>query len=139
MPIYPPTHSSQIEEHVRRHAGILNNARAVMLVTVPEARPVTRLLEAHVPGMRRVVCAVDLLRARLTARTATAHDPSDADLAVLEHQIATAEPVLDEEELRVLPLDGRRALDAAAAAAVSHTLFGARRRRSDHVTAQMAV
>lgn len=72
-----------------------------------------------------------LLRARLTARAANARDPSEANLTVLEHQIAIAEAIADEEELPVLTLDGRRALDAIAVAAISHRLFGARRRCSD--------
>jgi 1-acyl-sn-glycerol-3-phosphate acyltransferase len=55
VPIYPPARLSQIEEHVRRHAGILANAQAAMLVTVPEARGVARLLEARVAGLRRVL------------------------------------------------------------------------------------
>jgi len=55
VPIYPPARVSQIEEHVRRHAGILANAQAAILITVPEAMTVARLLEAQVPGLRRVV------------------------------------------------------------------------------------
>ncbi len=60
VPIYPPARLSQIEEHVRRHAGILSNAQASILVTVPEARGVARLLEARVPGLRRVVTVAEL-------------------------------------------------------------------------------
>ena len=60
VPIYPPARLSQIEEHVRRHAGILANAQAAILVTVPEAMAVGRLLEASVPGLRRVVTAAEL-------------------------------------------------------------------------------
>jgi acyl carrier protein len=60
VPIYPPARLSQIEEHVRRHAGILTNAQASMLVTSPEAMGVVRLLEANVPGLRRVVTAAGL-------------------------------------------------------------------------------
>ncbi len=60
MPIYPPARLSQIEEHVRRHAGILSNAEATILVTVPEARGVARLLEARVAGLRRVVTVAEL-------------------------------------------------------------------------------
>ena len=37
VPIYPPARASQLEDHVLRHAGILDNAQAVLLVTVPEA------------------------------------------------------------------------------------------------------
>ena len=61
VPIYPPAHLSQIEDHVRRHAGILSNAEAGILVTVPEARGVARLLEARVAGLRRVVTVDELL------------------------------------------------------------------------------
>ncbi len=60
VPIYPPARLSQIEEHVRRHAGILSNAQASILVTVPEARGVARLLEARVTGLRRVVTVPEL-------------------------------------------------------------------------------
>jgi acyl carrier protein len=63
VPIYPPARMSQIEEHVRRHAGILSNAGAGFLVTVPEARVVARLLEARVVGLRRVVTVDELLAA----------------------------------------------------------------------------
>ena len=55
VPIYPPARASQLEEHVLRHTGILDNARAVVLVTVPEAMVVARLLQARVPGLRHVL------------------------------------------------------------------------------------
>ena len=61
VPIYPPARLSQIEDHVRRHAGILSNAEVAMLVTVPEARGVARLLEARVTGLRRVVTVAELV------------------------------------------------------------------------------
>jgi 1-acyl-sn-glycerol-3-phosphate acyltransferase len=60
VPIYPPARLAQIEEHVRRHGRILANAQAKLLVTVPEGRAVGRLLEAAVPGLRRVLVAADL-------------------------------------------------------------------------------
>ncbi len=60
VPIYPPARLSQIEEHVRRHTGILANAQASMLITVPEARGVARLLEAHLPGLRQVITVAEL-------------------------------------------------------------------------------
>ena len=55
VPIYPPARPSQLEDHVLRHTGILDNAQAVVLVTVPEARVVARLLQARVPGLRHVI------------------------------------------------------------------------------------
>lgn len=54
VPIYPPMRASQIEEHLRRQAGILANCRAVALITVPEAKLLSRLLQAELPALRRV-------------------------------------------------------------------------------------
>ncbi|WP_324425712.1 AMP-binding protein [Azohydromonas sp.] len=55
VPIYPPARASQLEDHVRRHTGILANAQAVALVSVPQAMAVARLLQARVPGLRQVL------------------------------------------------------------------------------------
>ncbi|MCB1770567.1 MAG: AMP-binding protein, partial [Candidatus Competibacteraceae bacterium] len=60
VPIYPPVRPSQIEEHLRRHARLLNNAEAVTLITVPEAKLVARLLQAQVEHLRHVVTADEL-------------------------------------------------------------------------------
>ncbi|SEL96598.1 1-acyl-sn-glycerol-3-phosphate acyltransferases [Syntrophus gentianae] len=62
VPIYPPARLAQVEEHVRRHVGILSNAGTVLLVTVPEGRAVSRLLQAHVPSLRWVVSTEELRR-----------------------------------------------------------------------------
>jgi 1-acyl-sn-glycerol-3-phosphate acyltransferase len=62
VPIYPPARASQLEDHVLRHTGILSNAQAVLMVTVPEAMPVARLLQARVPGLRHVVTPRQLAR-----------------------------------------------------------------------------
>jgi len=48
VPIYPPARLSQLEEHLRRQVQILRNAATVMLLTVPEAKPLARLLSAQV-------------------------------------------------------------------------------------------
>ncbi|MBS1179725.1 MAG: hypothetical protein H6R06_4137 [Proteobacteria bacterium] len=63
VPIYPPARASQLEDHVLRHAGILDNAQAVLLVTVPEAMGVARLLQARVGSLRRVASAQELAAA----------------------------------------------------------------------------
>ncbi|MFZ5523854.1 MAG: AMP-binding protein [Pseudomonadota bacterium] len=60
VPIYPPARPSQIEDHLRRHAGILSNAIAVILITVPEAKTLARLLQAQVESLRMVVTAAEL-------------------------------------------------------------------------------
>jgi acyl carrier protein len=55
VPIYPPARASQLEDHLTRHARILDNAQCRMLITVPEARRVARLLKAHVDTLRDVL------------------------------------------------------------------------------------
>ena len=35
LPIYPPVRRTQIEEHLRRQAAILNNAEVPLLITTP--------------------------------------------------------------------------------------------------------
>src|SRR5512145_2167775 len=60
VPIYPPARPSQIEDHLRRHAGILSNALVTVLITVAEAKPVARLLQAQVEGLRMVVTVAEL-------------------------------------------------------------------------------
>lgn len=52
VPIYPPLRASQIEDHLRRQAGILVNARAVLLLSDESALPAARLLRAGVPNLR---------------------------------------------------------------------------------------
>ncbi|MDA1315911.1 MAG: AMP-binding protein [Acidobacteria bacterium] len=60
VPIYPPARMSQLEDHVRRQAAILNNAEARVLITVPEALPVGRLLRGLVPSLEFVGTVDDL-------------------------------------------------------------------------------
>ncbi len=54
VPIYPPMRLSQLEEHLRRQAGILSNAGARILITVPEARGAAALLQAQVESLTAV-------------------------------------------------------------------------------------
>lgn len=51
VPIYPPMRLSQIEDHLRRQAGILRNAGARILVTVPEGLRLAALLRAQVDSL----------------------------------------------------------------------------------------
>jgi 1-acyl-sn-glycerol-3-phosphate acyltransferase len=62
VPIYPPARLAQIEDHLRRHVGILSNARVPILVTVPQARPLARLLKAHVASLRFVFGVDELMK-----------------------------------------------------------------------------
>ena len=60
VPLYPPARPAQIEEHLRRHVGILGNCRAAMLITIPEAKTVALLLRSQVESLRRVLMPADL-------------------------------------------------------------------------------
>jgi 1-acyl-sn-glycerol-3-phosphate acyltransferase len=62
VPIYPPARLTQIEEHMRRQASILDNAQVRVLVTVDAAKPVGGFLRARVPSLSHVVTAADLAR-----------------------------------------------------------------------------
>ncbi len=54
VPIYPPIRRSQVEEHLRRQAGILRNAQATMLITAREIRHVATLLYGLSRYLRQV-------------------------------------------------------------------------------------
>jgi 1-acyl-sn-glycerol-3-phosphate acyltransferase len=60
VPIYPPARPSQLEEHLRRHARILEAAETEHLVTVPEGQTAGRLLRGQVDCLRYVLTATDL-------------------------------------------------------------------------------
>ncbi len=63
VPIYPPVRLSQIEDHMRRHVAILANARAVMLITVAEAKAVALLLRSQIDTLKSVITAGELAAA----------------------------------------------------------------------------
>jgi len=60
VPIYPPVRRSQLEDHLHRHSGILNNCVTAILITLPEAKVVAQLLKSQVLSMREVVTVADL-------------------------------------------------------------------------------
>ncbi len=60
VPLYPPARPTQIEEHLRRHSGILKNSLAALLITIPEVLPLARLLKAHVKTLRGSVTVAEL-------------------------------------------------------------------------------
>jgi 1-acyl-sn-glycerol-3-phosphate acyltransferase len=79
VPIYPPMQRAQIEEYVRRQAGILRNAGVRMLITVPEALRLGSLLQGLVATLSSIEST-----ATLSAR------PSEAALPSLQNGSATA-------------------------------------------------
>ena len=60
VPLYPPARPSQIEDHMRRIAGIVANAEAALLVTDTRAKPLGHLLRAQCPTLRQVATPSDL-------------------------------------------------------------------------------
>ncbi|MEN8108248.1 MAG: AMP-binding protein [Pseudomonadota bacterium] len=81
VPIYPPARPTQIEDHLRRHARILANAGAVLLITVPEALPVARLLKAQVEILLGVVTPLELA----TGKTFSGPPVRAQDVAFLQY------------------------------------------------------
>ena len=81
VPIYPPARPSQLADHLRRHTGILANARAALLVTVPEAVGLGNLLRANVDSLRHVVVPESLAGAAGGALPR----PRSADLALVQY------------------------------------------------------
>ena len=60
VPLYPPARLSQIEDHLRRQASILDSARASVLITVAEGTRLARLLGAQVEDLRSIVTVQEL-------------------------------------------------------------------------------
>jgi 1-acyl-sn-glycerol-3-phosphate acyltransferase len=82
VPIYPPVRLAQIADHLRRQAGVLTNAVARLLVTVPEAKPLGTLLKGQVPSLKRVLTCADLVEG---AGTFTPVACSAEDIAFLQY------------------------------------------------------
>lgn len=55
VPLYPPMRASELEEHLRRQAAILNNAKARIMITVPEAQKLSSLIKGLVPSLEHVL------------------------------------------------------------------------------------
>ncbi|MBP8298653.1 MAG: AMP-binding protein, partial [Burkholderiales bacterium] len=60
VPLYPPARPSQLEDHLRRIAGILRNAQARVLVSVERAKPLAHLLRAQAEALQSVSTVADL-------------------------------------------------------------------------------
>jgi acyl carrier protein len=84
-PIYPPGRPSALEDHLRRHARVLDNAQATTLVTVPEARALTRLLTPTVPSLRHVVTPDELVGDGAAPAAAPAVAPAATATALLQY------------------------------------------------------
>jgi 1-acyl-sn-glycerol-3-phosphate acyltransferase len=83
VPIYPPARASQIEDHLKRHSGILTNALTEVLITVPQAKPLALLLKPRVATLKHVVTPEELMKGSGTF--ATAHRAKPQDIAMLQY------------------------------------------------------
>jgi 1-acyl-sn-glycerol-3-phosphate acyltransferase len=79
VPLYPPARKSQIEDHLRRQAGILATSQATVLISFPEVLPLARLLRAQLPGLRKVVTVPEL-----SSAGSGLPDVKDSDIAFLQ-------------------------------------------------------
>jgi len=83
-------------------AAFLREAQRRPFLALAERRGVPgTILDLHAPE--------SVLRERVAARVAEGQDPSEAGLAVLEHQLRTQEPLTDEERGMALRLDSTAA------------------------------
>lgn len=64
VPIYPPFRLAQIEDHLRRQAGILNNAGTVALIASLEIMTIGQLLLGLVPTLRSLATVENLRKAQ---------------------------------------------------------------------------
>ena len=78
VPIYPPAGAAQLEDHLRRQAGILDNAGASVLIAAPILRTPATLLHSLVDNLGRVVSVAELA------------DPGTTPLPHVERTEATA-------------------------------------------------
>lgn len=83
VPIYPPVRASQLEEHVRRYAAVLANARVQVLITVPEAAVAARLLRLQVPTLKDVLAMAGAAAAEPAA--APMATPASDSIALLQY------------------------------------------------------
>ena len=88
LPIYPPARLAQLEDHLRRHERILENADAEWLVTFDEARQVSRLLAARASRRLRVATVRELAEAGARAGVSDPDlgaGPGPDDVAFLQY------------------------------------------------------
>ena len=85
VPIYPPTRPGQIEDHLRRQAGILQNCEAAALISFDAARVVARILSGLVPTLREVTTSRALRNAGSAAASMPDHRGPVSEIAFVQY------------------------------------------------------
>ncbi|MBK9021105.1 MAG: AMP-binding protein [Sulfuritalea sp.] len=85
VPIYPPTRPGQIEDHLRRQAGILKNCEAVALLSFDAARMVAHILSGLVPSLRTVTTPEELCRTGVDVAGQGDHPGAPGEIAFLQY------------------------------------------------------
>ena len=85
LPIYPPARLAQLEDHLRRHERILDNAGAEWLITFDEARRISRLLAARADRGCRVATVGELTEAGGAGYEPELFLPGPDDIAFLQY------------------------------------------------------
>src|SRR3972149_2823775 len=81
VPIYPPMRLSQIEDHLRRQVGILGNAGACLLITMPEGLRLAGLLRAQVESLNAIESVAYLVD--VSTATVDLPQPNNSDSVAL--------------------------------------------------------
>ncbi|NJD34217.1 MAG: AMP-binding protein, partial [Betaproteobacteria bacterium] len=85
VPIYPPTRPGQVEDHLRRQAGILQNCEAVALISFDAARMVARILSGLVPTLREVTTPQELCNKGSAAAPLADHRGQGTEIAFIQY------------------------------------------------------
>ena len=82
VPVYPPMRMSQLEDHLRRQAGILRNAQASLLITDVRILPLSALLRGLVEHLSEITTVERLSE---TGTPGQPHNAEAGDTALIQY------------------------------------------------------
>ncbi|NRO94864.1 AMP-binding protein [Paraburkholderia sp. NMBU_R16] len=81
VPVYPPAQSARVDDHLARHAAILSDARARVMIVPSQTLLGGLLAKARIPTLREIVAAPQLMGETDTER----YVPRADDIALLQY------------------------------------------------------